>query len=492
MNIPREGLRRFWSVLAVLLILSSQGLAQDMVLEYVGRYIRQPGEPDELLDVIPLGDSLALVSGNLALALVDLTALPLGGTTSFISRMTNINARDIYLKDGTYIYANLHRPDVSLSTGFAVIERVGNTLYRRSTVKERKVFFEKMCIDGNYLYVAAHSHGIRIYDLADPLNPTLTASLDSGFVDAFDVVVAGDTAYIADGAGGLKIMDVSDVGNPVILGGEDLSTALGTAEAVTWRNGHVYLAAGGAGVILYRNGDPLDRTVYPVDSAAEDLEWVEDYLAVTDFAGVCIYRVAPGGELTMVAREGAARRGPDSTYRSFGGVGSDGNLVLCAAWSWMEVFRLIPASESPQADITPSTSRIRFAPGGGTKLVTLSSDGAGDLVIDSVAVTVPAISVSYSGGTIAPDDTASFWITHDGTLEEGTGLVRFYSNDPEENPLAIQVFANTTHLDPGEASVDFTLPVFTKNHETGQYEEDTFTLSDHLGKIVWMAVYGSW
>ena len=78
---------------------------------------------------------------------------------------------------------------------------------------------------------------------------------------------------VADGAGGLKVVDISDVVNPVILDGDDLSTALGTAEAVVSRNGHVYLAAGGAGVILYRNGNPLDCTVYPVDAAAEDMEW---------------------------------------------------------------------------------------------------------------------------------------------------------------------------------------------------------------------------
>ncbi len=492
MDLIKDGFRRHWLFFALLVVLASQGFSQDMVLEYTGRYLRQPGEPDELLDVIPLGDSLAVVSSNLALAVVDLTALPVEGTNSYISRMMNINSRDIYLKDGNFIYANLHHPDVSLTTGFAVIERVGNTLYRRKTVKQRKVYFEKMCVDGDYLYVAAHSHGIRVYDLTDPLNPALTGSLDSGFVDAFDIVVTGDTAYVADGAGGLKVVDVSDVGNPVILDGDDLSTALGTAEGVVSRNGHVYLAAGGAGVIHYRNGNPLDRTVYPVDAAAEDMEWVEDYLAVTDFSGVRVYSVAPNGDLTLVAREKGARRNANAVFRSFGGVGSDGNLVLCSTWNSMDVYRLIPASMSTQADITPSTSRIRFTPSGGTKLVTLSNFGAGDLIIDSVTVTVPAVSLSYTGGTIAPGDTATFNIIHDGTPEEGYGIVYFYSNDPDESPLSIQVFASTDHLDPGEPAVDFTLPIFTKNHETGEYEEGTFTLSDHLGKIIWMAVYGSW
>ena len=67
-----------------------------------------------------------------------------------------------------------------------------------------------------------------------------------------------------------------------------------------------------------------------------------------------------------------------------------------------------------------------------------------------------------------------------------------HSNDPDEDPLPIQVFGNTTYLDPGEASIDFTLPSIRRDELTGDYIEAPLTLSDHLGKIVWFQVYGHW
>jgi hypothetical protein len=311
-------------------------------------------------------------------------------------------------------------------------------------------------------------------------------------VDAFAIDVAGDLAAVADGAGGLKIVDVSDRANPVIMDGEDLTTAVGTAEDVRWHDGHVYVAGGGAGVLFYENGDPSDRTVYPVDKAAEDIHTMSGHIAVGDIYGVRLYRTEVDGSLTLVGREVAARRPPNELIRMTYGVGSDGDLLLCANWSAMDVYRMVPASQSNETDISPSLQRIRFAPAGGTQVVSLFNHGAADLVVDSVRTTVPSFQCTYGGGTIPPGDSVTFDIVYDGTPDQGEGVVDFYSNDADENPLPIQVFGNTSYLDPGEPSVDFTQTIYRKDHDTGEYIEEVFTLSEQLGKVVWFHVYGTW
>ena len=116
--------------------------------------------------------------------------------------------------------------------------------------------------------------------------------------------------------------------------------------------------------------------------------------------------------------------------------------------------------------------------------------GRGDLIIVNVASSQNSFSVDYFGGTIAPDSSVNFNITYSGT-GAGSAIIRIVSNDADENPLPIQVYGNTSDLDPGEPAVDFTLPILWKD-TSGAYIEESFTLSDHLGQVVWFQIYGSW
>ena len=77
-----------------------------MTLDYLYRYNCQPG-PDHLLTALAVGADRAIVGGNQGLALLDLDALTLGGTQSYLYRLTGANARNLYLK-GDYVFVNLH------------------------------------------------------------------------------------------------------------------------------------------------------------------------------------------------------------------------------------------------------------------------------------------------------------------------------------------------------------------------------------------------
>ena len=170
-----------------------------------------------------------------------------------------------------------------------------------------------------------------------------------------------------------------------------------------------------------------------------------------------------------------------------------GNRLLCANWNFLDVYELVDADTSTQPDIQCSAQRIRFAPDGGTKSVTLSNNGRGSLLISSVSSSHPAFQTTYSGGELLPGEEVSFEASYSGsTTSDGQGVITLTSNDPDESPLPIQVFGNTTYLDPGEDAVDFTLPALARDPVTGGLVETEFSLAEHRGKIVWYSVFATW
>ncbi|NWF99491.1 MAG: hypothetical protein HXY19_00890 [Thermoanaerobaculaceae bacterium] len=464
----------------------------EVVLEYVARYLCQANEPDHLLAALDLGGGRVVVAGNRGLALVDLASLPASGSRNALFRLGNLNARNVYRFGSERILVNLNRGETQSSPGFAVVLVDGPRLVLERVVDEPDTLYEKMCVVGSTLYVAAHARGLRIYSLANPGGPVLLGRLESGFVDAFSVAVEGSTAYVADGAGGLKVVDVSDPDQPVLLGGEDLATAVGTAEDVTVRGGHVFVAAGGAGLACYPGGNLARRVLVPVGACAEDLAWVGPYLAVATMDGVTLLAVGPEGVARPVGRETTARRDNGTLRLCEGVAGTADGLLLAADWNFVDVYRPVSGGAASQPDIESTVQRVRFPPSGGTQRVTLTNHGAAPLVIASVTSSAAGFSADFGGGTLLPGESVSFTVAYDGSPQPGSGVIRIGSNDPDENPLPIQVFGRTEYLDPGEPVPDFTLPGLRRDPFTGGLVATTFRLSEQRGKVVWFQVYGYW
>lgn len=467
--------------------------ARAEVLEYLGRYNSQPGA-DHLMNAMALDDDRAIVASNQALTLVDLGSLPVNGTQSYLSRLRGLNARDLVSADGRWFYVNLNRTGNGGSAGVAVVERVGDRLVLRTTLDEPGVLYEKLCVAGGKLYVSAHADGLRVFDLANPGAPVLVGSLSAGLDDAWAVAVDGSNCYVADGAGGLKIVDVSDPANPVLIGGETLTTARGTSEAVLVHNGDVFVAAGGAGVALYREGDPLSRLNFSVDGAAEDLALGGNRLVVSDFAGVIVWDIGPEGDLTRLCGERAHRRdSPSRTrLRLCEGVDttSDGR-ILCGNWDFMDVYRLRAEGAANQPDIDASAQRVRFAVSGGTTRLVLSNDGDAPLTISGISCDSPAFAFDPSLAVLDPGEQRPLDLSYLPSGGVDQGILRITSDDPDEATLPVQLFGRTNYLDPGESAAPFTLPLWRKD-DGGVWQESSFDLAAQAGKIVWFQVYGLW
>ena len=67
---------------------------------------------------------------------------------------------------------------------------------------------------GNTLYVAAFQSGFWIYDITDPVNPTVVGSLVDSYTECRGLHVVGNYAYLADTWHGLSIVDIRNPANP--------------------------------------------------------------------------------------------------------------------------------------------------------------------------------------------------------------------------------------------------------------------------------------
>ncbi|PCH98813.1 MAG: hypothetical protein COB85_01010 [Bacteroidetes bacterium] len=62
------------------------------------------------------------------------------------------------------------------------------------------------------------NNGLRVFSLADPINPVEIANLTTPGGYVHDVYVRNDTAYLHSGGNGFNVYDYTDLGNPILLG----------------------------------------------------------------------------------------------------------------------------------------------------------------------------------------------------------------------------------------------------------------------------------
>ncbi len=465
--------------------------AQTENLHYVARYDKRAGSVDHLMGVEVVFDHYALVSSNLALTLVDLDDLDAAGTTRFVDRLRPLDVMTTTTRDDGICFANQRLG------GFAVVEvdSLGRKLRLLANVAEPGVYFEKMAVVGDRLYVAAHAYGLRIYDVATPAQPRLIGTLAQGFADAWAVAVRDSALYVADGAGGLKIVDISDETAPVIVWGETPDSAPATAQDVAVVGDHVLVASGGAGIAVHPLADPAARVLYDTPISARQLAVSDDLVAVADTGGLQAFRIAPDGVLRLVASEKGQRRslgGEEVSLRIWSGVSiADPNRILVADWDSMDLYDLVTIPAAQQPDITASSQRLRFPPAGGSQTIQLTNQGTAPLHVTDARSTRASFTANPRRFTLAPGATQDVVVDYDGK-PTAVALRLIDSNDPDEAPLPIQLLGATATLDPGETAADFTLDAQTFDHTTRQFSTTPFQLAAHTGEVAVIATFGTW
>lgn len=206
--------------------------------------------------------------------------------------------------EDTYVQAYGNPSDVTLVGSQAYLTRSGfgfqsvdvSAPYSFGVLGEKDAvgftYTEGVAVEGDYAYVVTRSNGrLQIYDVSDPLTPTLSSSLDlDSFVDAYSIEVKDNRAYITTNEG-LTIVDVTDPTSPATLGSDsDSDLSYSVDVKVLGDLAFVAKSQGGSGGVFIL--DVSDPTMPAVESNyAGDAALAQSYSGV-DLLGNVVYASA--------------------------------------------------------------------------------------------------------------------------------------------------------------------------------------------------------
>ncbi|MCI0394570.1 MAG: PKD domain-containing protein [Chloroflexi bacterium] len=127
-------------------------------------------------------------------------------------------------------------------------------------------------IEGSYLYLAAGFNGLWVLDLGNPLTPTLLGSYNSPDI-ATDVVLSSTVAYLNDNSGGLRLVNVANPAMPTELGFYDP----GSVDDVAVTGHYAAVAAGSNGLRLVDVANPSTPTEVGFYATTNDADAVAVY-----------------------------------------------------------------------------------------------------------------------------------------------------------------------------------------------------------------------
>lgn len=329
----------------------------------------------------------------------------------------------------------------------------------------------------NYALIAAHSHGLLIFDLSEPSNPVYVNRVVTE--NAVSLAVGDDIVYLADGDGGLKLISIVDIKSPRILSSHNTT---GSSRDVRFADGFVFLAVGAEGVDVFNAANPFD--VYFVDNGK-----------TAGFAS----RVAVNGSrvaasawsrLDVFEFDGVSLE--LSGYKNTGGrvmaVGSPGgDLFYSAEW---QLFRVFQYGQINDPDIDLSSRVLDFPqlqPGASDTLnLTIENNGGSPLNILAYGLTSDEFYLEPQETAFAPGEHKTVDVIYQANSTRGGGSLEILSNDPDEQSVIVTLNGNSSR----NAAVGKVAPNFSLNAVANA--SGTVTLSAYRGRVVVLALFASW
>ena len=312
---------------------------------------------------------------------------------------------------------------------------------------EPGVIYEGMAWGGGFLFVAAHTAGVRVYTTDAQGLPTYLMTL-GGFENAVKVALSGSHGYVADGLGGLKVFTFGGLLPPKVV---QSLPADGRATDVVAHQGRVYLALGASGVDVFDATDP--GALVPVDhidtlGSVQAVAADGDLLALAAWSHVAVHSVS---SLQRIGTE-QVRSYPD--FDQILGVQVSGNNIFVGEWDGLHILEYRPGVVGP--DLWIENELLSFdGDVASAQAVILRNLGALDLEISDIQPGNDALyAVDKTAVTIPPGESAVVEVTYtplDGI--NGHSEIQFLTNDPDayQSPFELHLVAgSTSKLDIGD------------------------------------------
>jgi hypothetical protein len=162
---------------------------------------------------------------------------------------------------------------------------------------------DQLDVSGNYIFLAAQSQGLVIYDASNVFSPLKVGQISNKGGYATWVIVSGNFAYLANGNDGLRVYSITNPASPVNLGH---AVTGGFAYGVAVAGQYAFVAQS-TGIAVYDVSDPsqpIPAGLANTSAQAFGLEVSGDFVYVADSTGgLNIFRLIPQLQTTPNATQ---------------------------------------------------------------------------------------------------------------------------------------------------------------------------------------------
>ncbi|MDP6570630.1 MAG: hypothetical protein QF472_07105 [Candidatus Marinimicrobia bacterium] len=330
---------------------------------------------------------------------------------------------------------------------------------------------ENLDLNGNILAVCAHENGVRLYDISNPSNPTLSSAISAG--NAWAVAVGSSHVYIADDDI-ISIYDVTDPSNPAYISTIQSTNAV---KDLALLENHLYAATGSDGVSLYDISDaanPILLDTFNTNTMANRIAAFDGKIAVADWDDVDVVEYN-GSNLVHVGYKNTGNRTM--------AIAASGDYLYSAEWKSVHVFRF---GSIEGADMDLNTWELNYpfvGPGDSFSMtVEVKNNGSEMLTISDNYTTHSEFEIVNPLTELNPGESQLVEIAYNATNGNAAGVYRIYSNDPDEPLILCETNGNIDGANIGEAAPDFNLEIVANG-------SGNFQLSQQLGSVVVIAFF---
>ena len=330
---------------------------------------------------------------------------------------------------------------------------------------------ENLDADNNMLAVAAHADGVLMYDISNPNNLQLSATISAD--NAWCVRLKDGYAYIADEQA-VSIYDISISTSPNFIYEIETSNAV---KDIALDQSFMYVAIGSDGVDIYDISDPANPIFldnYNTNTLAHRISPFENKLAVSDWDDVDILQW-DGSSLNRVGYKNTGNRTM--------AIATKDNYIYSAEWASVQAFEYGPV-DGPDIDLSTLELNYPYVNSGDSYSLFLDviNNGSSALSIIDDYTTNSHFEIVNHLGDLEPNQSQTIEIIYNASDLNSAGVYRIYTNDPDQSLAMCETNGNIDGANIGEPAIDFELDYIANG-------QGSFRLSDHLGKVIVIAFF---
>ena len=330
---------------------------------------------------------------------------------------------------------------------------------------------ENLDADNNMLAVAAHADGVLMYDISNPDNLQLNATISAD--NAWCVRLKDGYAYIADEQA-ISIYDISISTSPNFIYEIETSNAV---KDIALDQSFMYVAIGSAGVDIYDISDPANPIFldnYNTNTLAHRISPFENKLAVSDWDDVDILQW-DGSSLNRVGYKNTGNRTM--------AIATKDNYIYSAEWASVQAFEYGPV-DGPDIDLSTLELNYPYVNSGDSYSLFLDviNNGSSALSIIDDYTTNSHFEIVNHLGDLEPNQSQTIEIIYNASDLNSAGVYRIYTNDSDQSLAMCETNGNIDGANIGEPAIDFELDYIANG-------QGSFRLSDHLGKVIVIAFF---